>query len=117
MKLILAVLCVLLLSACTLSFEETRARSPHYKASASPSPDRMRCRSLDSERAWAGVGAAFFGACTAGTGIPSIIEVVSDKDSRTGLQVVAAVCGITAAGLVVLRDSAGGRWVADGCGQ
>lgn len=105
-------------SGCAFSFEEARLVGIRQRLAApATESQRLECRSLDRERAWYGAGAALAGACTAGTGVPAIVDIVDDKTLRTGFQVAMAVCAVGAAGLVVLRDSTGARWVAEGCGQ
>jgi hypothetical protein len=107
-----------LLSGCTASFEEARLVAAH-RPYAAPTTDaqRLTCAGIDRARAWYGAGAAVASACTAGTGVPALVDIVDDRGLRTALQITMAVCAVTAGGLVILRDAAGVRWVADGCGQ
>lgn len=117
MKPFLIAMVTLLLFGCAFSFEEARSTSQHRLGSPADPQVRIHCQSIDRERAWYGALAAVTGACSAGTGIPAIIGVTDDQGVKDALYVTMAVCGVTAAGLVILRDSAGQRWVANGCGQ
>lgn len=106
------------LSGCAFSFEEARLAGIKARLATPSEPSqRIVCQSIDRERAWYGAGAAVGGACTAATGVPAIVDVVDDKGIQTVFQIAMVVCAVGAAGLVVLRDSAGARWVAEGCGQ
>lgn len=108
-------LALIFLTCCTFSFEGARLASK--RSASSVDEQRLVCRGIDRERAWYGAGAAIAGACSAGTGVPAIVDIVEDKGMKTAFQVTMVVCAVGAAGLVILRDSAGTRWVAEGCGQ
>jgi hypothetical protein len=108
----------LLLAGCSGSFEEARLVSRQTaRASSDDGAFRARCRSIDTDRTWSGAAAVVFGACSAGNGVPAILDVVHDDGAQKALRITAIACGVSAAGAVYLRDSFGKTWVAEGCGQ
>ncbi len=117
----LALACIVSLSACAVPFEEARlagrtAAAPPgaTQVASAPVRDDARCRELDDGRAWYGAAAKALGAAGGASGLASL--PVDDARTKTGLIIGGGVAAALAAGAVMLEQSKGAAWARE-CSQ